>query len=484
MAISSAGIGSNLDVNSIVSQLMSLEQRPLTALAQKEAGLQSQISALGSLKGAISALQGAASALIPSSGTTALQKFSTFGASVADTSIASASASSNAAPGSYSLEVTALAQVHRLITQQSAAYTSSASTLANTGTLRLSTGSMSSGSFVETTYQEIDMNASGMTLANLRDSINAAAAGVTATIITTTNAGVSRAQLMLTSDKPGMDSVIKLSGLADFNFDPDVPAPAAGTMSQETTDGGQAAQNAAFKLNGIATTSSSNTVTDVIDGIALTLTGQSSAGVATTLTVTRNTSGITSAVNALVRAYNDANSAIASLGSYDAATKTAGALNGDSTLRSAQRNLRAVLGSVPTALSGASLQRLSDIGVSVQKDGSLALDTAKLSAAVSNDLNGVTNVLSAYGSAFKTATDGLIGTSGTIVARTEGINTSIKSLDKQAEAISNRLVGIEARYRAQFTALDVLMSNMMKTSSFLTQQLSSLPKSGSLLNSN
>ncbi len=483
MAMSSAGIGSNLDVNGIVSQLMALEQAPLTALAKKEAALQAKISALGSLKGALSALQTAATAMIPATGSTPLQKFSVFRATLADTAIASATASSTAIAGSYSLEVTALAQAQRLVSQQSASYTTSTSTLTSTGTLRLATGSTATGSFVETGYKEIDLTTAGKTLGDLRDAINAANAGVAATIITTTNGGVSRAQLILSSNTPGQSNAFKLTGLDGFNFDPDAPAVIAGTMSQEAADGGQAAQNAAFKVNGIATTSTSNTVTGVIDGVTLNLAKQSAPGVTTTLSITRDTANITSSVNAFVKAYNDFNTTAANAGSYNADTKVAGSLNGDSTLRSAQAALRAAIGNVPTGLVNATFKRLSDIGVTVQKDGSLAVDSSKLTTATNGDLTSVANLLSAYGSAFKSATDGLIGTEGTIVSRTAGLAASIKSIGKQGDAVSARLTQIEARYRKQFTALDTLMASMTKTSNFLTQQLANLPKADALLSS-
>jgi flagellar hook-associated protein 2 len=126
-------------------------------------------------------------------------------------------------------------------------------------------------------------------------------------------------------------------------------------------------------------------------------------------------------------------------------------------------------------VAGAALQRLSDIGVSLQKDGTLAVDSSKLTKAISDNLAGVANLVAAYGSAFKGATDALVGTNGTLAARTEGLNASIKSLTRQSEAVSNRLTQIEARYRKQFTALDTAISGMTKTSNFLAQQLANLP---------
>ena len=149
-----------------------------------------------------------------------------------------------------------------------------------------------------------------------------------------------------------------------------------------------------------------------------------------------------------------------------------------STLRMAQSVLRGALGNVPGELSTARLQRLSEIGVELQKDGSLKLDKGKLSKAVKNDVEGVANLAAAFGKSFKTVTEGLVGGSGALAARTEGYNTSIEMLKKQRAVINTRLVGIEARYRKQFTALDTMMSQMNQTSNYLTTQLANLAKIG------
>jgi flagellar hook-associated protein 2 len=138
MTISSPGLGSNLDVNSIVSQLMALEQRPLTELAKKEAGFQAKISALGSLQGAISAIQTASGNLVPASGTTATQKFSVFKATLADATVASATTASTAVAGTYSLEVTQLATQHSLATSTTATpFSGTNGTLTTGGTLTI-----------------------------------------------------------------------------------------------------------------------------------------------------------------------------------------------------------------------------------------------------------------------------------------------------------------------------------------------------------
>ena len=464
MAITSTGIGSNLDVNGIVSKLMSVEQAPLTLLASKEASYQAKISALGSLSGALSAIQTATLSMIPDTGSTALEKFSVLKTAVADTAIASATATSTAVPGTYSLEVTQLAQQHRIATSTTATpFSGTGGTLVTGGTLTITLDTKAgSSSPTKTTAVSI---ADGSSPETIRDAINAASAGLTATVIN----GTLGKQLVLVSDTPGSDQNIKLSGVSSLNYNPSATPSPTDALTEM-----QAAQGSAFKLNGIAITGTTNTVSTAIDGITLTLSKKSETDTPTTLTISRDTSSITSAVNAFIKAYNDFNTTASSLGSYNATTKVAGTLNGDSGLRMAQNIMRSALGNIPSSLSGSSLQRLSDIGVSVQKDGSLALDSGKLDKALSGNLSGVANLVSAYGGTFKTATDGLIGTSGSIVARTKGFNTSIASIAKQRTAINARLVNIEVRYRKQFTSLDVMMSNMTSTSNYLTTQLANL----------
>jgi flagellar hook-associated protein 2 len=469
MAIASPGLGSSLDVNSIVSQLMSLEQRPLTVLAQKEAGFQAKISALGSLQGVISAVQSAAANLVPASGTTATQKFSVFKSTVGDPTMATISTSSSAVAGSYTLEVNQLAKQHSLFSATGAAtpFSGPGETLPLGGTLTLSLDALAGAS--PHTSTEISI-ADGASPEDIRDAINSASAGVSAVVIN----GTAGKQLVLTSDAAGSNQFIKLSGIAGLAYDPDAAVqPLTDPFAQS-----QAAQGSSFKLNGIAVEGVTNTVTTAIDGLTLTLLKGPEApasGISTTLSISKDTSSLTTGVNALVKAFNDFQTTAGSLGSYNAATKQAGALNGESTLRSAQNAFRTALGKVPSALSGAPLQRLSDIGVTLQKDGKLAVDAAALSTAIGDDLSGVANLVAAYGGAFKAATDSMVGSSGLIAARSAGLSASIASLGKQSEVISSRLTDIEARYRKQFTSLDVLIAGMTKTSSFLEQQLATLP---------
>ncbi|MFH1493286.1 MAG: flagellar filament capping protein FliD [Pseudomonadota bacterium] len=461
MAISSPGIGSNLDINSIVSQLMQIEQRPLTLLAQKEAGFQEKISAFGSLRGAISTLQSASAGLVPATGTTPTEKFTSYKTTVTDTSIASASSSSSAVGGIYSLEVTSLAKAQRL--------TSGANPSVGSGTrtMTIETGSVAggvgtSGAFTSTSSVGITLDSSVTTLTGVRDAINAANAGVTATVVTSGT----DSYLSLTSNQSGTASVMRVTGdVAALNYD---PSTNTGSLIQNA---GDEAADAALKINGIALTSSGNTISDAVEGLTITL----KATGTTTVSVARDTSGLSAGVNALVKAYNDFAKISTDLSRFDATTKQGGPLIGDSTLRSTQNTFRNLLGKVPSELSGVSLQRLSDIGVTMQKDGTLAVDSAKLDAAISSDFTGVANLVSAYGGAINTAAEGMVGTDGLIETRTDGLNASIKSITNQSESIQQRLIQTEDRYRRQFTALDTLIASMTQTSNFLTQQLANLP---------
>lgn len=468
MAISSLGAGSGLDLNSLLTGLMQSEQIPLVALQRQEASYQSRISALGTLQGALSSLQTAAGSMVPATGTTAVVKYTTFSASIADTTIASAAASTGAVAGSYSLEISALAKSQRLVTP---AYVGgSATTVIATGNLLIEFGKLDGVVYTGDSLRSktITIDSSNATLGGLRDAINAANIGASATIVN----GTSGAQLVLSSNETGLSNVIRLSGLTAFDYN---PAANTGTMTQAALQGGQAATNAAFTLNGIAATSSTNTVTGVLDGVTLNLLKTTAALTPTTLKVSKDSIGsLTSSLNAFVKAYNDANKAMSELGAYNATTKAAGALQGSSTLRTAKNQMRSLVFNA-TAGGTSPYQHLSNIGVSLGKDGSLSLDSAKLTAAVAADPTSVANLVSAVGSAYKTGIEGLVGSTGSITAATDGANRTIKDLTKRQQALSDRLTVIQANYTKQFTALDSLIAGMKQTSSYLSQQLANLP---------
>lgn len=477
-SISSLGVGSGLDLEGMVTKLMAVEAQPLNALNTKEASFQSKISALGSLKGALSALQTAMGSFIPSAGQTAANKFTTFSASVADSSVATATATTGAVAGSYNLQVTSVAKTQQL-KSTSAAYASE-STVVGTGTIVLERGSVaggvgSGGAFTDksgTAPVTITIDSTNNTLGGIRDAINSANAHVSATIV---NSG-SSSYLMLTSTDTGTQDVMMISGtLGAFNYDPTAaPAPLTDTMSQT-----QAATDAALTINSIPITSTSNTITNAITGVTVTLNSGATLPANTTLTVSKDNSGsLVSAFTAMVKAYNDFSSTAHSLSSYDATNKKAAILLGNATLRSAQSQVSQVLGAIPKGATG-TYQRLAQLGITIQRDGTMALDTTKLNAAISTDYNSVAALASGLGTSMNTALTGLVGTGGIVDSATSGMNASIKSIDDQRTQFQARLVDIEARYRKQFSALDTSVAQMKTTSTYLQQQLATLTKSSS-----
>lgn len=474
--VSSLGVGSGLDLAGILKGLMQVEQQPLINLQRKEISYQARISALGSLKGALSALQTSASNLLPATGKTAAEKFTTFSASVASTDVASASASTGAAPGVYSLEVSQLAQSQRLVSATpgvppASPYANADSSIA-AGTLTIDFGKLDGGVYTAEASRKLEVviDGSNNTLGGLRDAINAANGGVTATIIT----GTAGAQLVLTAKNSGSENVMRLSGLSGFDFDPETGST---SMSEDSTMGGRAAQNATFTINGIAASSSTNTVTGVLEGVTLTL-KKTNIGEPTDITVRKDTTNsLTASINDFVKSFNEANTTIRNLGAYNAETKEAGALQGQAVIRTSQAQLRSLVFNASSSGNPA-YQRLSDLGVSFNKDGVLEVDSSKLSKAIEADYDSVLNLVTNVGESFKNALDTVVGTSGTIVGLTDSLNRMIKDLGSQQTALNERLTNIEERYRKQFTALDTMIAGMKETSTYLAQQLAALPGVG------
>ncbi|MBI2307782.1 MAG: flagellar filament capping protein FliD [Rhodocyclales bacterium] len=453
MAITSLGVGSGLDAEGIVTKLMALERQPLTLLQTRQTDFNNKLSAVGKIKSAIAALQSAASAMSTTS------KLYSFKGVVADTTIASATTTSSASAGVYSLEVERLAGTHKLL--------SSASPDTSTGgTLTFEVGSTVGGVFTAksgTSAVGVTVSA-GATLSQVRDAINGSGANVTATIVN----GASGEQLVVTSKYSGETGQIRITasaGLGSFSYD---PVTATGGLTQK-----DAGQDAIVRIDGILIKdTTSNTVTDAITGVTLNLT-KTNLGSPTQLSISNDTSNLTSKVEAFVKAFNELNTTAKDLTKYDATTKKAGVLNGDSMVSSVLGQLRDALYNVPAGASS-DYQRLSDLGVSIQTDGSLKIDSTVLQSAVTTKWSAVATTVAAYGTTFDTLTTAMNGTDGIVTSRTDGINANIKTLGSRSDELSRRLEAVEKRYRAQFSALDALMGKMQTTSSYLSQQLASL----------
>lgn len=389
MAISSPGIGSNLDVNSIVSQLMALERRPIDLLSTKEAKFQAKLSGIGTLKGALSSFQSTVAGL-----TSAAKFAATKKAAVGDNTILSASASGSAATGTYQLAVTQLAQANKL---KSAAYAAS-TTAIGSGKLTIQFGSIDAGAFTANSDRgaiTVDIASGKNTLADIRDAINAAKAGVTASIV---NDGTGY-RLSLSSDASGTKNQLKISvtdddgvdtdnaGLSQLAYDPATAGVKNLSQSQEAKD-------AKFTIDGIDVVKQSNTVSDAVDGLTLTLLKEGSSSV----TVTADKSAVKSTIEAFVKAFNDVNKTLKELGGYNAETKQAGILQGDPTVRTVQAQLRSLL-TGELSYAGGGLHSLSEIGIAFQKDGSLALNSTKLNAVLDDPSKDVATLFASVGKA-------------------------------------------------------------------------------------
>ena len=476
-SITSAGIGSGLDVNGIVTQLMAVEKQPLTELDTKEAGYQSKLTSYGTLKSAVASLQSAARALKSTS------LYNSMTAKTGDSAVFSASANTAAQAASYSIQVVDRAQVQAISSQALPSITGDVA-LAD-GKIKIELGTFSGGIFTADpakTASTIDITATGSSLEEIRDAINNANAGVRANLVYVGDAGY---KLTLTSKETGAKNSIKLTvmdtsnvvqnnntGLARLSFD---PAAAAG--SGKEFDVNTVAQDSHLKIDGLDVYRTVNTVSDAITGVTLSLAAQGT----TTLTVSKDATSAQTAIDSFVKAYNDLSKQLRDATTYNASTKQASVLTGDSGARSLQAALREMIGYSRTT-PGSSFSSLSDLGVALQRDGSLVFNSTKFSAAISSSTTNVGDLLSSTSTStpgiavrMTAVLDGVLSNTGILASRTEGINRSIADVGRRRETLSRRLVQIEQRYRKQFSSLDSLVASMQKTSQYLTQQLANLP---------
>jgi flagellar hook-associated protein 2 len=490
-SISSSGIGSGLDVAGIITQLMAVEKQPLTALNTKEAGYQSKLTTYGTLKSAVASLQTAARALKSTT------LYGSMSAKTGNSTVFSASANTAAQTANYSIQVVDRAQAQSISSQAFSSITSDLIPLAGAnGKIKIQLGTFTPATITPPaaatftadpakTASTIDIAATGSSLEEVRDAINAANAGVRANLVYVGGAS-SAYKLTLTATDTGAKNSIKLTvldagglpvtndntGLTKLSFDPTAVAGAGNEF-----DVNAAAQDAHLKIDGLDVYRTTNTISDAITGVTLSLAGQGT----TTLTVSKDSASAKSALDTFVKAYNDISKQLRDATSYNAATKQASVLTGDSGARSLLSALREIIG-YSRSSAGSNYSTLSDLGIALQRDGSLAFNSTKFETAMASSATTVGDLLSststtAPGIAVRMTTtlDAILSGTGILASRTEGINRSITDLGRQRETLSRRLVQIEQRYRTQFTALDTLVAGMKKTSDYLTQQLANLP---------
>ncbi len=462
MALTANGVGSGLDINGILEQLMAVEQRPLQQLNVKEASYQSQLSAFGQVKSVLSTFQNAANAL------NSADRFAAMRATSSDSSAFSATAETSAAKGSYSFEVEQIAQGQRIVTNDTTEPSVGPGSLTiNFGSYDYDTEGLATA-FNQTSSVSVELEEGG-TLEDLRDAINASGAGVRASVV---DNGTAK-QLVIAGSEEGADAAFTLEGtggLTDFSYD------ATDEVGSSLTSL-EVAQDAIVRLDGITLTRGSNTITNAIEGVTINLLAPSDGK--GKLTVANDRAGARSAIDAFVKAYNEINTTLRGLTAYNTENGQAAALTGDATARSLQGQLRNILGAVTQRTEG--VGSLSELGISFQRDGSLAVNSATLDAKLNDpdaDVGGFfagSEGVQGFAASLSARLDGYLGSGGVLDSRQDGINDSISGLDRQRETLARRLEQIETRYRQQFTALDSMISSMQQTSTFLSQQLANLP---------
>ncbi|MDT8384228.1 MAG: flagellar filament capping protein FliD [Gammaproteobacteria bacterium] len=465
--ITSQGIGSSLNLSGLVTQLMQVERIPLDRLIAQKTSFDAKISALGTIKSSLSSFQSALDGLVTST------TFQASSATSSDSSIIKATGTSGAVPGNYSItDLTQLAKSQKLVAAGQADATASIGAGTST-TLTINLGTTSGATFTSNADPSFDVviDSSNNTLEGIRDAINSANGGVTATIVNDGDAA-NPYRLVLSSTNSGADQSMQIVVSGDatltslLNYDP------AGAQNLAQTS---IAQDANFKVDGISITKSSNTVTDVIEGVTLELAGVT-AGSTVTLSVSQDTGKAKEAVKAFVDAYNGLQAEIKTQIDSGVGGGEAGALASDSLTRQIMSSIRAELNKIPTGVTG-SYTTLSSVGVSFQAGGKLALDETKLDAAIQANSNNVVDLFSSadgYATRLDTVVSEMLAYNGSIDARTNAFKDRISILDDRQESIEGALSRTEERLRARFTALDVLVASLNSTNSALSQQLDSL----------
>ena len=450
--ITSLGVGSGLDLDSLLDSLQEAEETSLlTPIENKEDDINSEITAYGTLTSALTSLQTAIATLSDAS------TYEGMTSSVSGTGL-TAAVTSDAVAGSYSIEVTQLATSQSLATDGVADQTAEL----GEGTLTIQVGDEDAIS--------ITLTSANNSLEGIRDAINAAGGSVTASIVN--DGSDTPYRLVLTSDNTGTDSEMTVSYDGDgdaadlFGYSADSDSNA---MTQTV-----AASDALLTINGLDVTSQSNTVDTALTGVTLSLTATGTS----TLKVAQDTDTIIDAINDFVDAYNSYAETVDTLTAYDSEDDTAGVLIGDSTTRRIDTQLSKDL---YNSISGGTYSYLSQLGVTLGVDGTLSIDDDALEDAVTGNISAVQDFFvgtdDSDGFATQMATDldtYLDEDNGLIVSVTDGLESQLEDLEDKYEEKQAFIDSEMDRYTEQFTALDTLIAQLDSTADYLTTQFDAL----------
>ena len=451
MAISSAGIGSGLDVAKIVEQMVAAEKVPLKKLEYKAEGIQTQISTYGEIKSLTSKLGDIVSKLTRDSAWN--------GVSISSSNpTLSGTMTGIAATGTYNIKVTHLAQAQTTALGGAGGIAlAKDQAMGAVGTIKLTMG---------TEIKDIAITSSD-TLTKIATKINEAGMGIQASIVTDVDG---KERLMLRSKETGTDKAFTV----DLSS-----APTA--LGQNTT---QNAKNAKVELNGLVVESSSNTFANTIPGMSFTVSEVTST--AATLNVKADTEAMKKNIQEFVDTYNELNDLLTQSTKYVEESKTAGVLQGDSATVSLQNSLRMLTQGISGSTGG--LTRLAEIGIQMQEGGKLSTDTTKLDKALTNleGLKGLfANKADALGQGggiavnFKNFTDKLLSFDGTLNTKTDSLERTLKSNSAEQTKVNTRADTLEKRLYAQYSALDTKMASLNALNAYVSQMVTTWNKAKS-----
>ncbi|MCD1638622.1 flagellar filament capping protein FliD [Pseudomonas stutzeri] len=470
-----SGIGSGLDIDSIVAGMVAAERAPKeTQLATLEKKTTTQITAVGALKGAISDFQTALGALNKP------ELFQARSATSSKSDLVGVTASTAAGAGSYQLEVKSLASSSK-VALAAIPNTAEAPARFTSGTFEVSLGVPGIPPEPNTNESfSVTIDENNNTLAGVRDAINSAGKdmGVSATIVTDEYGS----RLVLSSSKTGAGRDITVNatgtdepgliGLSVLNFD---GTSGTGKDARVLTS----AQSAELYVDGLKVVSETNKVDGAIEGVTLDLKAKTVANEPLTIAVAEDKAGVKKQIQSFVDSYNkligviNAQTKVTSVGEDKA--PVAGALVGDATARTLLNTIRNELVNVQ---GDGALRALTDIGITTQKDGTLAIDSAKLDKAMASNFGELSGLFTGdKGLAFRldAKLKPYTETGGILEQRNKAMTETITKIDDQKEALTRRITSLQERLYKQFNAMDLLVGQLSNTSSSLLASLENLP---------
>lgn len=438
---SAGGLASGLDTNSIIESLVKIESNSVTIATTQQSAYKTQISEIGELTTRIQALATAAAALKTNGVLGVAQVGTTLGFS--------ATPSSSASAGSYAIQVDTLATAAKA---RSTSFTAGTTVTGSTLTL----------GFNGTTYN-LDV-ADGSSLDTVAGQINQLGAPVSAVVLTTTGG---TQYLSLTNKDTGF--TVGQNPSDALTFSETITGSTGQALNFAIT---QPATNSTFSVDGLPFERTTNTVADALPGTTLNLTKKTTAP--ETLVLANDATATQSNLQKFVDSYNSLMNLVRAHLNVKTTQDRSLTLAGDSSLRALQTKMENMVSGV-LGTGSATVRTLADVGIKTGTDGTLSIDSARLSSAIGTDARAV-NAL------FQTATTGLgdiakslsktytDGVDGIFTSRTSGLNNSVKRLDTTISNLQLRVDGYRKTLVAQFAAMEKIVGSFKSVATFLTQQ--------------